>query len=262
MPSGAATMQTMRMSRAPAPHSRSSAATALPPVASIGSIMSTKLAPRPGGSFAVVLRRDGRQLVALQTDVADPGARAPARAPRRACRGRRGAPARRRCRADAAAGGRTERRVDRDRPCSARSRSASAASSTLMRVAARRNCSGSVRLSRRSTSASCTSGWSTVDRHGSPLYNFSSMRAHRVRVRDGDRGALRRRSRSRPPLGLARRDRWHRRDGECRAAGADAGRRGDRRRRHRGRRARRSRRVAATGTPRPSMPATTSCCRA
>ena len=40
-PSGAATMQIIRMSRAPASRSRSSAATALPPVASIGSIIST-----------------------------------------------------------------------------------------------------------------------------------------------------------------------------------------------------------------------------
>src|SRR6202790_5185073 len=43
----------------------------------------------------------------------------------------------------------------------ATSRSASAASRTLIRVAARRNCSGGVVLFRSDRSASCTSGWST-----------------------------------------------------------------------------------------------------
>ena len=51
--------------------SRSSAATALPPVASIGSIISTKLSARFGGQLRVVLRRHRRRLVALQPDVAD-----------------------------------------------------------------------------------------------------------------------------------------------------------------------------------------------
>ena len=61
MPSGAATMQIMRMSRAPALRSRSSAATALPPVASIGSIISTKLPSSPLRQLRVVpARRRGR----------------------------------------------------------------------------------------------------------------------------------------------------------------------------------------------------------
>ena len=49
-PSGAATTQIMRIARTPALLMMSIAATALPPVASIGSASSTKLAARPGGS--------------------------------------------------------------------------------------------------------------------------------------------------------------------------------------------------------------------
>src|SRR4051812_18909457 len=52
-----------------------------------------------------------------------------------------------------------------------RSLSASAISSTLMRVAARRKCSGVVVLSRSVASASCTSGWSTMWRGTGGLYN-------------------------------------------------------------------------------------------
>ena len=48
----------------------------------------------PRRQLRVVLRGDRRHLVALQADVADARARAPARAPRRASRARRAAPAR------------------------------------------------------------------------------------------------------------------------------------------------------------------------
>ena len=61
--------------RAPARASRSSAATALPPVASIGSIISTSLSSQPRRQLRIVLRGDGRHLVALQADVADPRGR-------------------------------------------------------------------------------------------------------------------------------------------------------------------------------------------
>ena len=47
----------------------SSAATALPPVASMGSIIRTKLWLRSAGSFEVGPRRDRGQLVALEADV-------------------------------------------------------------------------------------------------------------------------------------------------------------------------------------------------
>ena len=45
-------MHAMRIDRAPASASRSRPETALPPVASMGSIISTKLAARPPGSLA------------------------------------------------------------------------------------------------------------------------------------------------------------------------------------------------------------------
>ena len=51
MPSGAETIQIIRTRRAPDSRNMSSAATALPPVASIGSIISTKLLARFAGSF-------------------------------------------------------------------------------------------------------------------------------------------------------------------------------------------------------------------
>ena len=71
-PSGADTMQIIRIVRAPVALIRSMAAAALPPVASIGSIISTKLSAIFGGSFEVIPRGDGRRLVALQADVAHP----------------------------------------------------------------------------------------------------------------------------------------------------------------------------------------------
>ena len=118
MPSGAATMQSRRMSSAPAFSSIVIAATALPPVASIGSTISAVLDDRSAGSFEVVLRRDGGVLVALQSDV--PDARIGQHLEHRVhhARARRAAPARRR----------RSRRAPRPGPARAASRPAPASS--------------------------------------------------------------------------------------------------------------------------------------
>ena len=65
-------MQIMRTLRAPALRRRSRAETALPPVASIGSIISTKLRLEIGRQLRIITRRHRGQLVALQPDVSHP----------------------------------------------------------------------------------------------------------------------------------------------------------------------------------------------
>ena len=114
--------------------SRSRPATALPPVASIGSIISTKLVAETRRQLRVVLRRHGGRLVALQAEVAD------ARAGHELEHGVEHAEPRAQHRHDddiaGHAGGRAPARAASATITSrvGTSRSASAASSTLMRV--------------------------------------------------------------------------------------------------------------------------------
>ena len=253
---------------APASRSRSSAATALPPVASIGSIISTKLDVEARGQLRVVPRGDGRHLVALQADVADARAAARARARRRACRARRAAPARRRCRrrrAGPAAGPSGVSTVDVAR------RDVAQRFGREQHADARRG--AAEMLGRRALVAQVDERVvhermiDEVDRHGATLYNFCLMRASTVAVVFA--GALvagvvaAGSSPAAAPRRVARRHRRHRRHRERQPPDPDA-----RRRRHRRRRRSSTSdrpeaiaaRYARHGTP--STPATRSCCPA
>ena len=234
MPSGAATMQTMRMRVAPASRSRLSAATALPPVASIGSIISTKL------------RTQARQ-AAWSSNARRPRSirRAAARCVRRAHPGTSSSTASSMPRPARSTG--TTTMSDSILCPSAgpsgvstvvgavpTSRKASAASSTLIRVAARRKCSGAVRLSRRSMSASCTSGWSTMWTGTAPHYTISRPNARTPRSRLPRSRSLSIAGLAAQPgrrAGLSRRRRRHGHHRKRDAPGSVARGRGDRRHR-------------------------------
>ena len=131
----------------------------------------------PETSRSTVRRPRSSRRAAVRCGRRAPAARA--RESRRACRARREHGHDRPRRRDAPAGGRTERRLDGGRRSIGTSRIASTASSDVMRAAARRNAADGVVLSRSSSSASWTSGWSTRWTGTAPHYTISaSMRAY------------------------------------------------------------------------------------
>ena len=162
------------------PASRSSAATALPPVASIGSIIRTKLDVEARRQLGVVPRRDRRHLVALQADVAD------ARVGHELEHGVEHAEAGAQHRhdddvgADPAAGRRAERRLDGDL----------GARHVAQRFGGEQHADARGRAAevfgRRALVAQVDERVlhermiDEVDRHGSTLYNFSTACVHTV----------------------------------------------------------------------------------